>query len=41
LSSAIFRVPAIRCDLPAGMTLLRFGLPGDHSIEDNAVGLLT
>jgi hypothetical protein len=28
-------------DLPAGVTLLRFGLPGDHSIDDKAVGLLT
>jgi hypothetical protein len=28
-------------DLPAGVTLLQFGLPGDHSIDDKAVGLLT
>jgi hypothetical protein len=30
-----------RRDLPAGVTLLQFGLPGDHSIDDKAVGLLT
>lgn len=34
-------VDLARRDLPAGMTLLRLGLPGDHSIDDNAVGLLT
>lgn len=28
-------------DLPAGMTLVELGLPGDHSIDNNAVGLLT
>jgi len=28
-------------DLPAGVTLLQFGLPGDHSIDGKAVGLLT
>lgn len=28
-------------DLPAGMTLVQLGLPGDHAIADNAVGLLT
>ena len=34
-------VDRARRDLPAGMTLLQFGLPGDHSIDDKAVGLLT
>jgi hypothetical protein len=27
--------------VPAGVTLLRLGLPGDHSIDDSGVGLLT
>jgi hypothetical protein len=27
--------------MPAGVTMLQFGLPGDHSIDDNTVGLLT
>jgi hypothetical protein len=27
--------------LPVGVTLLRLGLPGDYSIDNNAVGLLT
>jgi hypothetical protein len=30
-----------RRKLPAGVTLLQLGLPGDHSIDDKAVGLLT
>lgn len=34
-------VEIARRDLPAGVTLLRLGLPGDHSIDTNAVGLLT
>jgi hypothetical protein len=34
-------VDRARRDLPAGMTLLQFGLPGDHSIDDKAVGLLS
>jgi hypothetical protein len=34
-------IPATRCDLPADMTLPRFGLSDDHSTEDNNVGLLT
>jgi len=34
-------VDRARRDLPAGVTLLQLGLPGDHSIDDKAVGLLT
>jgi len=34
-------VDLARRDLSAGVTLLRLGMPGDHSIDDNAVGLLT
>jgi hypothetical protein len=34
-------VEIARRDLPAGVTTLQFGLPGDHSTDDNAVGLLT
>lgn len=34
-------VDRARRDLPDGVTLLQFGLPGDHSIDDKAVGQLT
>ncbi len=34
-------VDLARLHVPAGVPLLRLGLPGDHSIDDNAVGLLT
>jgi hypothetical protein len=34
-------VDRARRDLPAGVTLLRLGLPGDHSIDDKGVDLLT
>jgi hypothetical protein len=34
-------VDLARRDLPDGMTLVQLGLPGDHSIDDRAVGLLT
>jgi hypothetical protein len=41
ISVEIVDVDRARHDLPAGVTLLQLGLPGDHSIEDKAVGLLT
>ncbi len=34
-------VDLARRDLPAGMTLVELGLPGDHAVGDNAIGLLT
>lgn len=34
-------VDRARRDLPAGVTLLQLGLPGDHLIDDKAIGLLT
>jgi hypothetical protein len=34
-------VDLARRHVPAGMTLVQLGLPGDHSIDENAVGLLT